>query len=112
MSSGKHTSEEALAAETTVGTNTLVIPGVKGVEKRARHKVRWPDHGRRRDEESACNTTNRETDQLGRHNHHPLVGKVVRLAIENTLDGDNIGRVCRAGTDASHDGDKHLIKRH
>ena len=90
--------------------DTLVVLRVERVEERAEHQVGGPDHRRRCDEEAARDTADRETDKLRGHDNHPLVRKVVRLVVEHALHGDDVGRVRRAGTNASHDGDEHLRK--
>ena len=48
-----------------MGTPGLL--GVQCVEERGRDEVVGPNHGRRSDEEALANATDREANQLGRH---------------------------------------------
>ena len=100
--------EVSFTAHTATVTNTRILLGVQGVEERAQHEVGGPDHGRRRDEEAASNTADRETDELGGHDDHPLVAKVVGLVVVNALYRDDIRGVGRTGTDACHDSNEYL----
>jgi hypothetical protein len=71
--SGKRVNEETLTAHTLTITGTGVLLGVEGIEEGAVHEIGGPNHGRGRNKEAASNTTDRETDQLGGHDNHPLV---------------------------------------
>jgi hypothetical protein len=82
---------------------------VQGVEKRAQDQVGRPDHGGRGDEEATRDTTDREADELGGHDDHPLVREVVALAIEHALHSDDVRSVRRLVADASHDSDEHVL---
>jgi hypothetical protein len=48
-------------------TGTPGLLGVQCVEERGRDEVVGPNHGRRSDEEALANATDREANQLGRH---------------------------------------------
>jgi hypothetical protein len=48
-----------------MGTPGLL--GVQSVEERGRDEGFGPNHGRRSDEEALANATDREANQLGRH---------------------------------------------
>lgn len=92
-------------------------------------QVGGPDHGRRGHQESASDTSHGEPDELGGHDHEPLVWsgsnlvslncgpkgnriltrEVPRLVVEHTLDGDDVGGVGAGVTNGCHDGDQDVL---
>lgn len=87
--SNKSVAEEPLATYSSAVTDTGIRLRMKGVEKSAGYEIIWPDcllvnkvrekasrgltHGRWLHKESSGNTTDRESNELCRHHHHPLV---------------------------------------
>ena len=69
----EHIREEPLTGDTATITNTSILLRMECIEKSASDQVGGPDHGGGLDEEATGDTTNRETDQLGGHNKHPLI---------------------------------------
>ena len=82
--------EEALTTDTSAFTHTCVLLGMKCVEESTRHEIGRPDldvalgssikqaslkltHGRWLDKEAPGDATDRESNELGRHNDHPLI---------------------------------------
>ena len=59
--------EEAHAGSTTMRMGTPGFLGVQCVEERDPDEVCGPNHGRRGDKEALANATDREANQLGRH---------------------------------------------
>jgi hypothetical protein len=60
---------------------------VKGVEESAGNQIRRPDHGRGLNEETPRNPSDREPNQLSRHDDEPLEAEVVGLT-EKELASD------------------------
>lgn len=82
---------------------------VQSVEQSTVHQVGGPDHRRGSDQEATADTTHGETDELGGHDHEPLVREVPGLVVEDTLHSDNVSGVSRAVTDGGHDGNKDVL---
>ena len=59
--------EEAHAGNTNMRMGTPGLLGVQCVEERGLDEGSGPNHGRRSDEEALENATDREANQLGRH---------------------------------------------
>lgn len=96
---GETDEEEAFAGHASTVTNTSIVGRVQSVEKGACDEIGGPDHGWGLDEEPTSDTTDGETDELCRHDDHPLVTEIVVLVVVDALNGDDVGSVGGISTD-------------
>jgi hypothetical protein len=68
----RNVGKEAQSGNAITPPRTCRVLGVQRVEDRTSGKVVGPYHRRRCDEDTLANATNREANQLGRHDKQPL----------------------------------------
>jgi hypothetical protein len=76
--------EQTHSGNSITRPRTRCVLGVQRVEDRTNGKVYRPYHRRRCDKDTLANATNREANQLGRHDKQPLVFLVKNPSIDET----------------------------
>jgi len=64
----EYINEKSLTADSSAGTNTGVLLGMQGIEQSAINETVGPNHGWWGNEETTANSSDRESNELGRHN--------------------------------------------
>jgi hypothetical protein len=91
---GRDIGKEAQSGNAVTRLRTRRVLGVQRIEDRTSGKHLGPNHRRRYDKDTLENATNREANQLGRHDKQPLVwfgkGPINREMEEASADETHI----------------------